>query len=102
MGQADRPTAIFCHNDQLALGTREAAYAMGLSIPRDLSLIGYDNSRTAGLHGIDLTSVDLHAARLGEAAGQVALERLRNPEAPAADRRFTPRLVVRSSTARPA
>ncbi|AMB39814.1 MULTISPECIES: LacI family DNA-binding transcriptional regulator [Paenarthrobacter] len=102
LGQADRPTAIFCHNDQLALGTREAAYAMGLSIPRDLSLIGYDNSRTAGLHGIDLTSVDLHAARLGEAAGQVALERLRNPEAPAADRRFTPRLVVRSSTARPA
>lgn len=100
--QNDRPTAIFCHNDQLALGTREAAYAKGLSIPEDLSLIGYDNSRTAGLHGIDLSSVDLHAVQLGVAAGEVALHRLANPDGPPADRKFTPKLVLRHSTARPA
>ncbi|MFJ5955590.1 LacI family DNA-binding transcriptional regulator [Paenarthrobacter sp. NPDC092416] len=98
---ADAPTAIFTHNDQFAMGVREAAHARGLSIPGDLSLVGYDNSRTARLHGIDLTSVDLHAVELGRIAGEVALARLNDPDAPMADRRLTPQLVVRSSTAPP-
>lgn len=98
---ADRPTAIFTHNDQFALGAREAAYAMGLTIPGDLSLVGYDNSRTGRLHGIDLTSVDLHAMELGRTAGAVAMERLDDPDAPIVDKRLTPELVVRNSTARP-
>ncbi|MFJ4208756.1 LacI family DNA-binding transcriptional regulator [Paenarthrobacter sp. NPDC089675] len=102
LDQTERPTAIFAHNDQLALGAREAAYARGLSIPEDLSLVGYDNTRTAGLHGIELTSVDLRAVELGRVAGEVALHRLSNPDAPAADRRLTPKLVVRHSTAPPA
>lgn len=102
LGMADRPTAIFTHNDQLAFGAREAAYAMGLSVPSELSLVGYDNSRTSGLHGIELTSVDLRAVELGQIAGAVALERLGNPEGPIADRRLTPQLVLRSSTAPPA
>lgn len=102
LSMTERPTAIFTHNDQLALGAREAAYAKGLSVPSELSLVGYDNSRTSGLHGIDLTSVDLHAAELGQIAGTVALERLSNPEAPVADRRLMPQLVVRNSTAPPA
>ncbi len=102
LGMADRPTAIFTHNDQLALGAREAAYAKGLAVPTDLSLVGYDNSRTARLHGIDLTSVDLHAVELGQIAGTVALERLSSPQAPIVDRRLKPRLVVRHSTAPPA
>jgi DNA-binding LacI/PurR family transcriptional regulator len=97
----DRPTAVFTHNDQFALGVREAAYAMGLVIPGDLSLVGYDDSRTARLHGIDLTSVDLHAVELGKIAGGVALERLSDPGAPIADKCLSPRLVVRASTARP-
>jgi DNA-binding LacI/PurR family transcriptional regulator len=101
LNQSDRPTAIFTHNDQLALGAREAAYARGLSVPEDLSLVGYDNSRTARLHGIDLTSVDLHAVELGRIAGAVALDRLNNPDAPIADERLTPQLVVRNSTAPP-
>lgn len=97
---ADRPTAVFAHNDEMALGVREAAYAAGLSIPQDLSLVGYDNSRIAQLHGIDLTSVDLRALELGRAAGLAALERLASPEAPAVDRCSEPRLIVRKSTAR--
>ena len=95
----DRPTAVFAHNDLFALGVREAAYARGFTVPGDLSLVGYDNSKTARLHGIDLTSVDPHAADLGETAGRVALERLNDPDAPIADNRSTPHLIVRNSTA---
>jgi DNA-binding LacI/PurR family transcriptional regulator len=97
----ERPTAVFAHNDELALGVREAAHALGLSVPGDLSLVGYDNSRIARLHGIDLTSVDLHALDLGRAAGAAALARLADPRAPAVDQCTTPRLVVRRSAASP-
>lgn len=96
---AERPTAVFAHNDEIALGVREAAYAAGLAVPRDLSLVGYDNSRIASLHGIDLTSVDLHALELGRAAGVAALERLAAPDGPVVDRSSEPQLVVRGSTA---
>ncbi|OFI37860.1 LacI family transcriptional regulator [Arthrobacter sp. SW1] len=97
----ERPTAVFAHSDELALGVREAAASLGLSVPGDLSLVGYDNSRVATLHGIELTSVDLHARELGRAAGQAALERIRYPALPAVDFTLSPTLVIRSSTAPP-
>ena len=97
----DRPTAVVAHNDQLALGVRETALRRGLRVPEDLSLTGYDDSRTAGLAGIDLTSVDLGARALGLAAGRAALTRLAHPDAPAVDECSQPRLVVRGSTAPP-
>jgi len=96
---ADRPTAVFAHNDQIALGAREAAHALGLRVPDDLSLVGYDNSRITRLHGIDLTSIDQDARGLGREAGVAALVRLRDPDAPPADRNRQPSLVVRGSTA---
>ena len=100
LNRKDRPTAVFAHNDEMALGVREAAYAAGLSVPQDLSIVGYDNSRISQLHGIDLTSVDLRAHELGRAAGTAALKRLASPEAPTLDERHDPRLIVRNSTAR--
>ncbi|WP_077488230.1 LacI family DNA-binding transcriptional regulator [Sinomonas mesophila] len=97
----ERPTAVVAHNDQLALGVREVALGLGLRVPEDLSLTGYDDSRTAGLAGIGLTSVDLGAHALGVAAGMAALNRLAYPNAPAVDECSLPRLVVRGSTAPP-
>lgn len=97
---ADRPTAVFAHNDEMALGVREAAHSLGLHVPRDLSLVGYDDSRVARLHGIDLTSVDQHARLLGRDAGLAALTRMRRDDAPLLDARHEPDLVVRGSTAR--
>ena len=97
---ADRPTAVFAHNDEMAFGVREAAHSLGLRIPQDLSLIGYDNSRVARLHGIDLTSVDQHARLLGREAGAAALARMRHKNGPLLDARHKPDLVVRGSTAR--
>lgn len=101
LNRDDRPTAVFAHNDEMALGIREAAYAAGLSLPRELSIIGYDNSRISRLHGIDLTSVDLRARELGRTAGAVALKRLAFPDSPPADESREPSLILRNSTARP-
>ena len=88
------------HN-RAALGTREAAPKLGLSVPAGLSLVGYDDSRIARLRGIELTSMDLHALELGREAGAAALARLADPSGPVVDRRLEARLMVRGSTAPP-
>lgn len=97
----DRPTAVFAHNDEIALGIREAAAKLGLAVPADLSLVGYDDSRIARLRGIELTSMDLHALELGRKAGTAALARLADPSGPVVDRRLEARIMVRGSTAPP-
>lgn len=43
LGRAERPTALFCYNDRMAMGAYRAANELGLEIPRDLSIVGFDN-----------------------------------------------------------
>ncbi|WP_102160924.1 LacI family DNA-binding transcriptional regulator [Zhihengliuella halotolerans] len=98
---SERPTAVFTHNDELALAVREAAADLGLRVPEDLSVVGFDNSRAAGLTGVDLTTVDIRGDELGRAAAEAAIRRLEHPGVPPLQRGFTPSLVVRRSTAPP-
>ena len=59
-----RPTAIFAGADFAALGVQRAAYELGLRIPADLSLVGYDNTTLAASAPINLTNVDQAAQDL--------------------------------------
>jgi LacI family transcriptional regulator len=43
LDRSDRPTALFCYNDRMAMGAYRAATELGLQIPRDLSIVGFDN-----------------------------------------------------------
>lgn len=65
---ADRPTAAFCFCDSIAYGVYAAARELGLSIPADLSVIGYDNHPISALLAPPLTSFDWDQDRLVEAA----------------------------------
>ena len=47
LSRSDRPTAIFCFNDRMAIGCYEAARILGLNIPEDLSIVGFDNEDIA-------------------------------------------------------
>lgn len=105
----DRPTAIFADNDVTALGVLTAAAELGLSIPGDLSVIGYDDTQAAALPGVGLSSVDQQARTLGRIGAEYALEALAGTTAagsaePAAPRQtlLEPSLHLRSSTAPPA
>lgn len=75
----ERPTAIFCQNDRTAIGCFEALKEAGLSIPEDISVVGYDDEEISRhLHPRLTTSVLPHRAM-----GQWAIEQLQGMEMPA-------------------
>ncbi|MDP3197313.1 LacI family DNA-binding transcriptional regulator [Tabrizicola sp.] len=72
----DRPRAIFCWSDLDAIPLLSEALRLGLRVPEDLALIGYDNSPMAGLAMINLTSVDQDGPRLGKLAAEAVFTRM--------------------------
>lgn len=92
------PTAIFAANDVTALGVLEVAEGLGLRVPEDLSLVGYDDISYASLPRIQLTTIAQPAVEMGQIAASWLIERLEKPELPCLQKTLTPRLVVRSTT----
>lgn len=93
----DRPTAVMAIADGLALDFMSAAQARGLSIPDDLSIIGFDNIPAAAHVTPGLSTFD---ARIAESAAQLAemlLARITAPDQPHEARLLTPKLVLRHS-----
>ena len=97
----DRPTALLAFNDMTAIGALSAAYDLGLSVPEDLSLIGYDNTFVARIRHISLTSVDNGSFAVGAQAGRFLLERLTAPTLPQRIHQVPAELQVRGSTSTP-
>lgn len=98
-GSGSMPTAVFAVNDPMAAGVIGAARARGLEVPRDLSVVGYDDSPIASYGMLSLTTVSGDPRELGEAAGRALAARFAG-DAPRIDSRsFAPRLVQRGSVA---
>jgi DNA-binding LacI/PurR family transcriptional regulator len=95
-----RPTAILAQSDQVALGVLEAARKMGLSVPGDLSVVGFDDVPEASLAEPPLTTVYQPHVEKGLLAGRMLIAQLREEEPPGTALLPT-RLVVRGSTASP-
>ncbi|WP_327107173.1 LacI family DNA-binding transcriptional regulator [Nonomuraea glycinis] len=95
-----RPTAIFAANDVVALGVLSAADQLGLRVPEDLSVVGYDNTHLSASGRISLTSVDQPRRTMGRTAAALLSDRITNPATPARLREITPELIVRRSTGR--
>ena len=92
------PTAAVCFNDVVALGAIEALRSSGKEPGRDFSIVGFNNIADAHFGG--LTTVDTSPAKIGEAAADLLLHRIKEPTAPVRQVILTPRLIVRESTAR--
>jgi LacI family transcriptional regulator len=93
-----RPTAIIAINDLLAMGALRAAADLGLSVPRDLSVVGYDDIPMAKFIVPRLTTVTKNASMLGRKAFELLLARIQNPELPRQQFNGPTRLIVREST----
>jgi LacI family transcriptional regulator len=70
---ANKPTAIICGNDVLAAGAMLAIRDLGLSVPRDVSVIGFDDIELAKLLDPPLTTVHIPHRRMGQSAAQLLL-----------------------------
>lgn len=102
LGHSDRPpTAIFAANDLTALGAREQAEDLGLVVPDDLSVVGYDNLALAATHHLSLTTINQPREAMGRTAFGLLIERLDQQRTDGVRNVITPTLVERSSTARP-
>lgn len=93
-----RPTAIFACNDLLAIGVLKEARSAGLSIPRDLSVIGFDNTVLAEICHPTLTSIAQPLREMTEQAMILLNESISNPASPKRKIMLMPELVIRHST----
>ncbi len=96
-----RPTAILCSNDMTAVGVMREAYEYGVVVPRDLSLVGFDDIRLSQFTTPPLTTVQMSQTLLAEYAFQALLsEAQRNSTGPAgSEYELLTTLVLRRSTA---
>ncbi|SFJ54894.1 LacI family DNA-binding transcriptional regulator [Amycolatopsis regifaucium] len=94
-----RPTALLCMSDQLALAAISAAGHLGLSVPADLSVVGFDDVPPARWSEPPLTTVRQDLSAKGRIAGELVLGLLRGDKTPA-PAQLPVELVVRGSTAR--
>jgi DNA-binding LacI/PurR family transcriptional regulator len=98
----DPPTAIAAANDYTAIRLLELVERHGLAVPGDLSIVGFDGIDVAGLSRIGLTTVTQPRDELARTAVELLLARiLSGHDAPPAQHRLSPELVVRRSTVRP-
>lgn len=97
----DRPTAIFAANDISALAILQVAAELGLDVPRDLSVIGFDDIPEATRLATPLTTIRQPMGRLGAEAVGLLLTLLRGEQLESTHLRLPTRLIPRSTTAPP-
>lgn len=91
------PTAIFASNDVMAFGVMEAARERGLSIPEDLSIVGFDDIAQASLVHPPLTTIRQPLEEMGRAATRMLLRLIADPQADVSSVILPTSLVVRQS-----
>lgn len=96
----NRPTALLCTNDAIAAGAIKAALHLGLRVPEDLSVIGYDNSAFCTVCEPDLTSVDVGKEEMGALAVKCLMAQINGKIWEDEITVLPAELIVRASTAR--
>jgi LacI family transcriptional regulator len=95
----DRPSAIFACNDLMAMGVLRAAHELGVIVPDDLSVIGFDGIYLTSFTTPTLSTIRLPRFDMGRQAAHLLLQRIRDTHKPAEKRIFEFELVARESTA---
>ena len=105
LARSDRPTAIFASNDDMAAATISVAHRMGLIVPDDISIVGFDDTALATSVWPELTTVKQPIAAMAEAALELLIADLRS-RGGGAPRKFTERvlshaMIIRESSGPP-
>lgn len=92
-----RPNAIFAMSDSIAIGVYQSAWKAGLSIPKDIAVMGYDNIELAQYLSPPLSTIHQPKARLAKYAVERLVARIRDPHKKIENIQLTPEIVLRSS-----
>ncbi|AGX42931.1 LacI family DNA-binding transcriptional regulator [Clostridium saccharobutylicum] len=95
----DRPTAVFCSNDDIAVGAMKAVAEQNLNVPKDISIIGFDDSNFCSYVTPTLTSVKKDSLTMSEYGGISLLNLIKNKEVDKEKVYIESRLIVRESVA---
>jgi LacI family transcriptional regulator len=99
--QSPSPTAIFALTDVMAIGAIHAAFELGLALPDDLSIVGFDDIPLASYVIPALTTIAQPIYTMGETAAQILLRHMRNGDQPIETVKLETELIARKSTAPP-
>jgi GntR family transcriptional regulator, arabinose operon transcriptional repressor len=96
----DRPTALVCYNDDLAVKLLEVIRKLGLNVPDDVSLVGFDDSNLATATEVKITTLTHPKTEMGIAAANLLVEMIENKatERSSFQKIFVPELIIRAST----
>ncbi len=95
------PTAVFCANDVMAFGALDAAAALGLQVPDEVSIVGFDDIAMAGWERFDLATVRCDLTALGRRGAELIVRRIDKPQARLVRDELQPRFVRRGSLGPP-
>jgi LacI family transcriptional regulator len=93
----NRPTAILCFNDVVALGAIEALQLSNLKVGADLAVVGFNNIPDAAQSLPGLTTVDTSPRQLGETAAELLIRRIQKRDSPIQTVILQPKLIIRES-----
>lgn len=96
-----RPTAVTCYNDLVALGLIRALRELGLGVPEDISVVGFDDLAMLQYMGIPLTTVHVPKVEMGERATEMLIQQIESREALPAERIFFEGKLVQRASTRP-
>ena len=97
----DRPTAIFCCSDTIAIGAYQAIQNQGLRIPQDISIMGYDDIELARYLFPSLSTISQPKAELGKLAVETLLQRIQEPNENYRTLVLEPTCILRESISSP-
>ena len=100
LAQEQRPTAVYCANDIIAVGALNAMADSGMSVPGDISVIGHDGSSFGEMVRPSLTTVAIYPVEMGRRAVRLLLSVMRGESG--ADLILTPQVIERKSVSGPA
>jgi LacI family transcriptional regulator len=99
---SERPDAVFCFNDLVAIGAMRAVLNSGLKVPADIALIGVANMPNVDMLIVPLSTIDQSSVEVGDRAAKLLLKRMESESESRTTRIYIqPKLIVRDSTAIP-
>jgi DNA-binding LacI/PurR family transcriptional regulator len=90
-------TAIFCYNDLLAMGAIKCCKEMGIKVPGDIAIIGFDNIIFSELIEPPLTTIHMDKYEIGKQSAALLLKMLKNPDVPYPTLFIDTELIIRES-----